>query len=115
MNTGSESGGTAGARHVVVIAHHPLVSGGPHGGYFGWQDHVFPLRNLKSWLWIPLPLIGSAYPIARAEGISSQDIPSRAYTRMRVALDSAFAGAPPLIYAGGHDHTLQVIAGTSTR
>ena len=34
---------------------------------------------------------------------------------MRVALDSAFAGAPPLIYAAGHDHTLQVIAGTSTR
>jgi hypothetical protein len=106
---------TADARRVVVIAHHPLVSGGPHGGYFGWQDHIFPLRNLKSWLWIPLPLIGSVYPIARAAGISSQDIPSRAYRRLRVALDSAFAGARPLIYAGGHDHTLQVIAGTSTR
>jgi len=106
---------TTGTRAVVVVGHHPPASGGAHGGHFGWQDHVFPLRNLKSWLWIPLPLIGSAYPIARAEGISSQDIPSRAYTRMRVALDSAFAGAPPLIYAGGHDHTLQVIAGTSTR
>src|SRR5207245_1888161 len=44
-----------------------------------------------------------------------QGISSRAYARMRVALDSAFAGARPLIYAGGHDHTLQVIAGTSTR
>jgi len=106
---------TADQRAVVVVAHHPLASGGAHGGHFGWQDHVFPLRNLKSWLWIPLPLIGSVYPIARAEGISSQDIPSRAYGRMRVALDSAFAGAPPLIYAAGHDHTLQVIAGTSTR
>jgi len=106
---------TTGTRAVVVVGHHPPASGGAHGGHFGWQDHVFPLRNLKSWLWIPLPLIGSAYPIARAEGISNQDIPSRAYTRMRVALDSAFAGAPPLIYAGGHDHTLQVIAGTSTR
>jgi hypothetical protein len=105
---------TAGKRAVVVVAHHPLASGGVHGGHFGWQDHVFPLRNIKSWLWIPLPLIGSVYPIARAEGISSQDIPSRAYTRMRVALDSAFAGAPPLIYAAGHEHTLQVIAGTST-
>ena len=106
---------TAGARAVVVVAHHPLASGGAHGGHFGWQDHVFPLRHIRSWLWIPLPLIGSAYPIARMEGISSQDIPSRAYGRMRVALDSAFAAAPPLIYAAGHDHTLQVIAGTSTR
>src|SRR5436309_11924013 len=30
-----------------------------HGGHFGWQDHIFPLRNIKPWLWIPLPLIGS--------------------------------------------------------
>jgi hypothetical protein len=107
----------AGKRAVVVVAHHPPASGGVHGGHFGWQDHIFPLRNIKPWLWIPLPIIGSVYPIARAEGISSQDIPSRAYTRMRVALDSAFAGAPapPLIYAAGHEHTLQVIAGTSAR
>jgi len=110
---------TAGKRDVVVVAHHPLVSGGAHGGHFGWQDHVFPLRNINPWLWIPLPLIGSAYPIARVEGISRQDIPSRAYGRMLVALDSAFAGAPPsvppLVYAAGHEHTLQVIAGTSAR
>ena len=106
---------SAGQRVVVVVGHHPPVSGGVHGGHFGWQDHIFPLRNIKPWLWIPLPLIGSVYPIARAEGISSQDIPSRAYGRMRAALDSAFAGSPPLIYAAGHEHTLQVIAGTSTR
>src|SRR5207237_748515 len=107
--------GTAGARRVVVIAHHPLVSGGPHGGYFGWQDHVFPLRNFKSWLWIPLPLIGSVYPIARESGISRQDVSSATYRRMRAALDSAFAGSAPFIYAAGHDHALQVIGGTSAR
>src|SRR2546427_273477 len=93
----------------------PRLSGGPHGGHFGWQDHVFPLREVKSWLWIPLPLIGSTYPIARESGISSQDAPSTAYRRMRAALDSAFAGARPLIYAAGHDHALQVITGTSAR
>src|SRR2546425_7841307 len=85
------------------------------GGHFGWQDHVFPLREVKSWLWIPLPLIGSAYPIARESGISSQDAPSAAYRRMRATLDSGFAGSPPLIYAAGHDHALQVIGGTSAR
>ena len=106
---------TAGGRAVVVIAHHPLESGGPHGGHFGWQEHIFPLRAIKSWLWVPLPLIGSIYPIARMRGISSQDTPSAAYRRMRAALDGAFAGTPPLIYAAGHDHTLQVIAGTSAR
>ncbi len=106
---------TADGRTVVVLAHHPLASGGPHGGHFGWQDHVFPLRAVKSWLWIPLPLIGSAYPIAREEGISSQDMASATYRRMRLAFDSAFADFHPLIYASGHDHALQVIAGTSAR
>ncbi len=106
---------TAGRRAVVVVAHHPLESGGPHGGHFGWRDHVFPLREVKSWLWIPLPLIGSLYPIARENGISSEDAPSTAYRRMRAAFDSAFAGARPLIYAAGHDHALQVITGTSAR
>ncbi len=105
----------AGGRVVVAVAHHPLASGGPHGGHFGWQAHLFPLRAVKSWLWIPLPLIGSAYPVARERGVSSQDAPSPAYRRMRAALDSAFAGLGPLVYAAGHDHTLQVIGGTSAR
>jgi len=106
---------TAGGRAVVVVAHHPLASGGPHGGHFGWQDHVFPLRDVKGWLWIPLPLIGSIYPIARENGISSQDMSSTAYRRMRAAFDSAFTGSHPLIYAAGHDHALQILGGTSAR
>src|SRR5213593_2556621 len=105
----------AGSRTAVVVAHHPPVSGGPHGGHFEWQDHIFPLRHLKSWLWIPLPVLGSAYPIAREHGWSTQDVSGAPYRRMSAALDSAFAGAPPLIYAAGHDHALQVIAGTSVR
>ncbi len=40
-------------RHVVVVAHHPLMSRGPHGGYFTWKDHIFPLTHLADWLWIP--------------------------------------------------------------
>ncbi|HYT62755.1 MAG TPA: metallophosphoesterase [Gemmatimonadales bacterium] len=106
---------TAAERVVVVVAHHPLLSSGPHGGHFGWKDHLFPLRAAKSWLWLPLPLIGSAYPIARKEGISSQDESSAAYRAMRSAFDSAFHDRPPLIYAAGHEHALQVITGTSAR
>lgn len=106
---------TAHGRRVVVAAHHPPESGGPHGGHFGWQDHIFPLRAAKSWLWLPLPLIGSAYPIARENGISDQDVSGAAYRRMLAAFDSAFGDSPPFIFAAGHDHGLQVIAGKSAR
>jgi hypothetical protein len=97
-------------RIVVVGAHHPLVSGGVHGGHFGWKDHLFPLRNIEPWLWIPLPLLGSLYPAIRSRGISRQDMSSRAYKRLIRALRGAFADTPPALYAAGHDHNLQVIA-----
>ncbi|HZA97522.1 MAG TPA: metallophosphoesterase [Gemmatimonadales bacterium] len=101
----------AGDRIVVVAAHHPLTSGGVHGGYFGWKDHIFPLRIPVPGLWLPLPLLGSLYPAARQHGISSQDIPSPAYQRLISAMRRAFTGAEPALYAAGHEHNLQVIAG----
>lgn len=102
---------SAGDRVVVVAAHHPLTTGGVHGGYFGWTDHVFPLQIVVPWLWFPLPFIGSLYPAARQHGISSQDIPSVAYQGLIAAMRRAFAAAPPELYAAGHEHNLQVIAG----
>ncbi|MGZ8392082.1 MAG: metallophosphoesterase family protein, partial [Gemmatimonadales bacterium] len=75
----------AGGRLVVMAQHHPLRSGGEHGGYFELRDHLFPLTAAKPSLWIPLPWIGSLYPAARQQGISSQDIPSRAYQRLIAA------------------------------
>jgi hypothetical protein len=100
-----------GTRHAVVLTHHPLRSGGVHGGAFTLGDHIFPLRNVKSWLWVPLPLIGSLYPFARTMGISNQDISGKKYGQMRRALEAAFARHPPLVMASGHDHHLQVIRG----
>jgi hypothetical protein len=97
-------------RLVIVAAHHPLASGGVHGGHFGWKDHVFPLRNLAPWLWVPLPLVGSLYPAIRGRGISRQDASSRVYRRMVGAFRRAFADAPPALYAAGHEHNLEVIA-----
>jgi hypothetical protein len=106
---------TAGDRKVIVAAHHPLVSGGPHGGHFGWKDHVFPLRELVSWLWVPLPVLGSIYPLARQHGVSSQDYSAGVNRRMRTAIERALAEHPPLVYVSGHEHTLQVMTGGAAR
>jgi hypothetical protein len=101
--------GEAGGRDVVVLAHHPLASGGPHGGRFTLRQHLFPLTDVKRGLWLPLPLIGSLYPAARGSGVSAQDQPSREYRHMREALAGALAERPPLAWAAGHEHVLQVI------
>lgn len=105
----------AGERQVVVVAHHPLLSGGGHGGHFGWKEHVFPLRAWKGWLWLPLPGIGSAYPIARQGGVFGQDITSGSYRHMVEALSAALQQTRPLAWAAGHDHNLQVLSGRSVQ
>lgn len=98
---------------AVVVLHHPLRSHGPHGGHFPVEDHIFPLRNLVSWLYLPLPIIGSLYPIARMNGISDQDFSGARNEHMRQRLGEAFAARPPRVIASGHEHTLQVL-GDST-
>jgi len=74
-------------RVVFVAAHHPLMTGGIHGGYCGVTG---PFRRF---------------------GGNSQDIMSSANRAMRDSLRSAFFGHPPLAYVAGHDHNLQVLRG----
>jgi calcineurin-like phosphoesterase family protein len=86
---------TAGTRRTVVVAHHPLVSGGEHGGYFDWPTYLFPFH--------PWARIGGAF--------ARQDVSGREYRNLRRAMDRAFAADPPLVYAAGHEHNLQVFSG----
>jgi hypothetical protein len=99
----------AAGRDVVVVAHHPPLSGGPHGGHFTLRQHLFPLTEAKRGLWLPLPVVGSLYPLARMAGMSTQDESSLEYQRMRDALVRAVAGLPLVAWAAGHEHALQVI------
>lgn len=100
-------------RTMLVAGHHPVASGGEHAGYFSWKDYFFPLRNVKSWMWLPLPVIGTAYPAARNSGVSRQDMSNGHYRRMIDSLEAAFLVAPPAAYVSGHDHGLQVIETTA--
>jgi hypothetical protein len=102
-------------RDVIVVAHHPLVSGGGHGGHFSWKDHIFPLRAWKGWMWLPLPVIGSAYPLGREAGAFSQDVTASRYKHMIQVLEPVLKAKRPLVYAAGHDHGLQVLTADTAR
>lgn len=96
---------------VIITAHHPLASYGPHGGYFSWKDHIFPLLNIYPSLWIPLPIIGSAYPLSRMIGISPQDISNSTYQNYINEIEGVLSKHNNIIYASGHEHSLQVLKG----
>ena len=82
-------------RDVVVAAHHPLATGGEHGGAMSvWSG------------------LGVRWLLNRT-GAVSQDLSSQVYRDLIADLRDAFArGGAPMVYASGHDHNLQVIQGT---
>jgi hypothetical protein len=78
--------------NVLVVAHHPIRSGGPHGGY-------------TRGFWLDLG-ITIARPFYKAP-----DLFQPSYHTMVLLLEKEMAGDPPLAMIGGHDHSLQIIDG----
>ena len=106
-------------RRAIVAAHHPLETMGPHGGFVEGWTHLFPLRFLRHYVpfymeWLPLPFLGSMAVWTRQYfSPSPQDLSNGRNEHLRAILRTAMddaerRGAPALVYAAGHDHSLQV-------
>lgn len=78
---------TTPGRITFVAAHHPLMSGGPHGGYCGITG-----------------------PFHRFGG-RAQDIMSGRNQMMRDSIEAAMSINPPLAFVAGHEHNQQVLHG----
>jgi hypothetical protein len=76
--------------NVLVAAHHPLATRGPHGGRFPVGTAAFKVLASK---------------LVRHD----QSLAGSANKRMRELLRCAFRRQPPLAYVSGHEHTLQVL------
>ncbi|NNE25346.1 MAG: hypothetical protein HKN09_00755, partial [Saprospiraceae bacterium] len=92
---------------IVVLMHHPMYSNGPHGGFYTVKQHLFPLTEIKDYLWIPLPVIGSIYPIYRSVNGHPQDIPHANYQELITALQKHAHLAKNVIFTAGHEHSMQ--------
>jgi hypothetical protein len=104
---------SSGERLVLIAGHHPLKTYGPHGGYFDWKAHIFPLLDFSKYLWIPLPVIGSLYPLGRMAGISPQDMSNSLNKDFVEKIEEVLSKHNNVIYAAGHEHSLQVINGVN--
>lgn len=96
-------------KNVIVALHHPLVTYGPHGGGFTFKDHLFPLTKVNDKLWIPLPVVGSIYPLFRTAIGTKQDIANPAYKALKSAILSPANQYGSFLFVSGHEHTLQYI------
>ena len=94
---------------VILASHHPLYSYGLHGGRYPLKDHIFPLESAKKGLYIPLPVIGSIYPLFRSTIGNIQDIPHPKYKAIRNTIEGYLQQHKNAIYVAGHEHSLQHI------
>ncbi|NME69634.1 BamA/TamA family outer membrane protein [Flammeovirga aprica] len=94
-------------KKLIIAGHHPVITYGEHGGVFTAKDHLFPLTSFASWAYLPLPVIGSIYPIARKSGVNRQDTGNKVNRKMTSSFENIFKNHPNIIYASGHEHTLQ--------
>ncbi len=94
---------------ILLASHHPFQSYGHHGGYYSLKDHIFPLTSANKNLYIPLPVIGSLYPLLRSTFVHPEEKPHPLYQQMIKQVDAAFEGFPNMVHVAGHEHGLQLI------
>ncbi len=80
---------------LVVAAHHPLITNGPHGGYLPPSTHLKP------------PVFGSLYALYRRVFGFEQDVNHFKYRNMASKFRELMKQNDHLIYASGHSHSLQ--------
>ncbi|RFM30203.1 BamA/TamA family outer membrane protein [Deminuibacter soli] len=96
---------------IFFATHHPFKSYGPHGGYFSLRQHLFPFTDINKNLYLPLPVVGSLYPLYRVAIPNPEDLRHPLYKDMIKRFSDAMKPYPNIIHVSGHEHTLQLING----
>lgn len=94
-------------KQVVIAAHHPIYTYGEHGGISTFKDHLFPLTKVQKNLYLPIPVIGSIYPLYRKAFGNVQDLAHPLYKEFRKSIHDLLKQYPGTLYAAGHEHALQ--------
>ena len=96
---------------ILFATHHPFKTYGAHGGYYVFKDHLFPFTNLNEQLYIPLPVIGSLYPLLRKTFPPPEDLGNVLNRDMQQTVTAILKKHLNVIQVSGHEHSLQLIAG----
>ncbi len=100
-------------KRVLVVGHHPVFTYGRHGGVFTFKDHLFPFTEANENLYIPLPIVGSLFPLYRKIFGNVQDIAHPLNKALRRGLQDIMRQYPGTIYVSAHENNQQYIESDS--
>ena len=84
-------------KNILVAGHFPLISLGEYGGNFPLGKHLSP------------PIIGS-FGVGYHQNVgTSEDINNGRFSFIRGSLENIIKRRGSVIYAGGHEHNLQIL------
>jgi len=92
-------------RTTLITLHHPMFTYGPHGGQFSMKQQLFQGQSK-----FPLPIIGTFINVLRkTSGASPEDVQNKRYTEFKNRMVTLAQYSEKVIFASGHEHTLQYI------
>ncbi len=95
---------------TLIAMHHPMFTYGPHGGQFTMAQQLFPAGGS-----IPMPVLGTVINLIRkTSGASTEDIRNKRYTEFKNRMVTLAQFSKKVIFASGHEHTLQYIVENET-
>jgi hypothetical protein len=92
---------------IIFACHHPFKSNGIHGGYYKLKQHIFPLTDIRKNLYVPLPILGSIYPVARGVFGTPQDLKHPVYQDMVNRVQDVVKEHRHTVFVAGHEHNMQ--------
>lgn len=96
---------------TLIAMHHPMYTNGVRGGYYAFNNHIFPFE-----IAFPLPGIGSILAQFRSQGgISVQDRFNEKYNTLMKRLKTIVFNNDNLLFLSGHEHNLQYIESGSIK
>lgn len=95
---------------LLFAAPHTLRSTGVRSGYFELKQHLFPLTDIKGLDkgYVPLPVVGSLYPVTRSLFTGRQDASHADYQSFASRVDALLKEHPFAIRAGAGAHVLEL-------
>lgn len=99
-----------GHKTTLIAMHHPMTSYGAHGGQFSFKDQFYPTK-----LPFPVPILGTvANVLRRTTGASITDLQNKRYVDLAKRVSTLAQYSEKVIFASGHEHTLQYIVENNT-
>ncbi len=99
---------SAEGRQVIIMTHHPIISGGVYGGALNMIEHIFPFRHDKPHNKTFLPVFGSFYLNYRRNIGNQQDMSSKVYTSFIKDIESVVRNHKNVIICSSHEYDLEV-------